>query len=264
MIYISSDVPFFQFDIFEKFSDCITHFISTRNYLNDTDFTIGLNGFISDSMVINNRSIIGNRFGIDLSAFVFANQVHSDHVCSVDSYNRGMGAFDSHSAIACTDALITNKPDICLVAQAADCVPLLFYDPKNNAVAAVHSGWRGTVAKIAARVVESFVGLYGSIPADLIVGIGPCIGSCCYEVGYDVVECVKRAFADYDSLILHNSRFANPIFDLAKANYSILLESGLYPENIEIANYCSKCNNDKLFSARAGDSGRFGAFIMLR
>jgi YfiH family protein len=159
----------------------------------------------------------------------------------------------------------THHSNICLVAQAADCVPILFYDPVRRVIAAAHAGWRGTAAKIAAAVVGSFREHYDSDPRDILVGIGPSIGPCCYEVGLEVAQQVMTAFPDSLQAVLRPSSASGKyIFNLWEANCQTLLSAGVSPQNMEVAEICTRCNNQQFFSARAGDHGRFGAFIMLR
>ncbi len=263
MIFFDTPISYFKFENLSKFSDRIVHFITTRNYLNDSNFSIGLNDFIPDNMAIENREALANQFNLELNNFVFANQIHSNKVTLITDIHKGLGTIQRETAIADTDAMITNYPNICIMSQSADCVPILFYDPVKNVIASAHAGWKGTVARIAENVVKYFVENYNSNPTDLVVGIGPCIGTCCYEVGEEVIEQAKSSLKNADGLFTVIPKFKNPVFDLVKANYNILIELGLNPENIETANICTKCNNEMFFSARAGDKGRFGAFISL-
>ena len=261
-------IPLYGFDILKPYGNSIVHFITTRNHAlppsTENYFTIGLNGAIDNAIVLNNRKALAEQFGFSPSAYVFASQVHDNRVAVVRDEDRGKGAFERSLYLCDIDAMVTNRKGICLVTQAADCVPILFYDPVKKAIGAAHAGWKGTVAKIPAEVVKSFIAEFGSNPKDLVVGIGPSIGSCCYEVGGEVVAMVKDSFGSTDELILGNAKFSKPVFDLWKANYKTLVEAGVNPENIEIAGMCTKCNNHHFFSARAGDKGRFGAGIMLQ
>lgn len=263
MILIGKQVPYYQFKNLNQFSSRITHFISTRNFNGSNQFTIGLNGAVENSEVLKNRKQLARQLSIPPDAYVFASQVHGKGVAIVSSADRGKGAFDRASYLPGVDAMVTNQPEICIVAQAADCVPILFYDPVKNVVASAHAGWKGTVAKISGEVIKAFKKCYSSKPEDIIVGIGPSIGPCCYEVGCEVVNQVKETFGNIDGIILQSTKSAKPAFDLWETNYRILIEGGVKPQNIEVAKICTKCNNSEFFSARAGDQGRFGGFIML-
>ena len=84
------------------------------------------------------------------------------------------------------DALLEDQPGSAIAIKTADCIPILLVDQRHRAVAAVHAGWRGTVARIAARAVEAMRQRFGAEPRDLHAAIGPGIGKCCYEVGAEV------------------------------------------------------------------------------
>ena len=94
------------------------------------------------------------------------------------------------------DASITNRPGLLLAIQTADCVPILLVDPKKRAIAAIHAGWRGTLARIAAKTIGKMQMHFGTNPRDLLAAIGPSIGPCCYEVGTEVATQFLSQFAD--------------------------------------------------------------------
>src|SRR4029077_1589615 len=94
------------------------------------------------------------------------------------------------------DASLPNSRGILLGVQTADCVPILLVDPKKRAVAAIHAGWRGTLARITEKTVGELHSHFGSNPSDLLAAIGPSIGSCCYEVGAELVTQFASQFAD--------------------------------------------------------------------
>jgi len=264
MIYVDAPTPYYQFENLSKFSDRITHFISTRNHNGSNRFTIGMNEYLDEAGVNVNREILAAQFNFKPDSYVFAEQVHGKIVEFISPEKRGLGAFNRASSLPCSDAMITHHSNICIVAQAADCVPILFYDPNKNVIASAHAGWKGTVAKIAGEVIKSYKSLYNSNPQDIIVGIGPSIGPCCYEVGHEVAEQAKESFINTDKLLIQNPKYTKPVLNLWEANISALIEQGVKPENIEVAKVCTKCNNSEFFSARAGDRGRFGGFIMLK
>lgn len=261
-------IPFAQFENLLSYQDTILHFLTTRNSSLPpsvkNNFTIGLNGIVDNATVLRNRRLIANQFGFSSDAFVLASQVHGNRVAIVREEDRGRGAFDRSSYLPDVDAMVTDKPGISLIAQAADCVPILYFDPVRLVIGAAHAGWKGTISRISARVVNVLAAEFGSNPSDLVVGIGPSIGPCCYEVGEEVVGMVKRNFRISDGLIISSNKYSKPVFDLWEANRRILIEEGVAPFRIEQAELCTKCNNNFFFSARSGDKGRFGAVIMLR
>jgi YfiH family protein len=155
--------------------------------------------------------------------------------------------------------MITDCPGALLMQRFADCVPLFFADARGRAVGLAHAGWRGTVLNVAAATVEALTTSYGMKPDELVVGIGPSIGPCCFEVGTDVAE----KFSDKPSVV--SSHESRPHVDLWEANRLALVAAGATPEAIEIAAICTRCNADDYFSHRAlgYPAGRFGGVIGL-
>ena len=120
-------------------------------------------------------------------------QVHGNHVLVADGHERGM--------IGKADGIITNQPGAPLVQRYADCTPILLYDPVRHACGIAHAGWQGTVARCAESTVRAMQMAFGCDPADLLAGIGPAIGPCCYEIGAEVVAAVRDTHADPDRLL---------------------------------------------------------------
>lgn len=180
------------------------------------------------------------------------------------------------------DALITRKRGIALVMSTADCVPLMFYDPRAEAIGVAHAGWRGTARGIAAATVAAMVEQFGSRPADIRAGIGPSIGPCCYEVSEEVRQLFlgQRAFEElpteerFRELVAEAAVFeiaqltarASLRLNLWETNYNQLLLSGLAPEHIELPDMCTSCLKERFFSHRAdqGLTGRFPTILALR
>ena len=251
----------FRFNNLSKFKKEIEHFISDRkggvSPAPYDSLNIGFNTQDDRKYVLRNRKALLEKVGIKLRALTTAKQTHSNNVYLVSPFQRGLGSKDYESAISDTDSLITRSPDILLLVQVADCVPLLIYDPKMKVIAAVHAGWKGTIAKIAEKTVKKMQEEFGSNPKDLVIGIGPSIGPCCYEVGDEVIGNA----GDMKKFIDKKNKF-----DLWKANEFQLTSVRVKRSNIEISGICTKDNSGKYFSARAsnGMTGRFGAGIMLR
>jgi polyphenol oxidase len=154
------------------------------------------------------------------------------------------------------DVLVTSSAARTLMLRYADCTPVLLADPRRRVVAAVHAGWRGSAVRAAGAAVAALRDAFGSRPADIVAGIGPAIGPCCYVVGQDVVE----AFADRPDL------FSNGRLDLWEANRQALVEAGVPSEQIEVAGVCTQCESERFFSHRANDgqpAGRFAALIRI-
>lgn len=155
------------------------------------------------------------------------------------------------------DAVWTTTPGVAACVSVADCVPVLLADPGTGAVAAVHAGWRGTVARIVAEAVAVLHREAGAAPSRLLAAIGPSIGPCCYEVS---PELAARFRAEIGPV---TSGDAAPRLDLWESNRRILVAAGVAPERIERLGRCTSCERDLFFSHRrdAGRTGRQMAFI---
>jgi hypothetical protein len=164
-----------------------------------------------------------------------------------------------------TDATITALPGICLMVMVADCVPVLLFDPVKRVSAVIHAGWRGTVHQITSNTIDTMVSHFGCNPADILAGIGPSIGPCCYEVGEDVKEFVLQSFGTTDGYLVRQKHSSKIHFDLWYANHKQLAGKGVKPENIESSKLCTLCNSETFFSSRAsgGITGRFAAGIYI-
>lgn len=168
------------------------------------------------------------------------------------------------SWLAKADAIITNQPDTPLVMRFADCLPLLFYDPQQNAVGMAHAGWRGTVQGVAANTVRAMQEHFNSNPQDIEVVIGPGISQDCFQVGEEVVAALYDYYGDEaTTLIQRDPADGTAYVDLWGANALDLARAGV--KHIEIAGICTYRNTDEFFSHRGedGKTGRFGAVISL-
>jgi len=204
-------------------------------------------------------------------------QFHSDAILS-------FGSAPTEPSRA--DASVTKGAGLLLAVQTADCVPILLVDPKNRAVAAVHAGWRGTLARIVEKTIGRMQMQFGSKARDLLAAIGPAIGGCCYEVGTEVAAAFSGQFADAAEFFdeLRTGDEPNPLqwmnmmppghqpppkkvlLDLRKANRAQLEAAGVPGANIFVSDLCTGCRRDLLFSYRkeGAESGRMMAVIGIR
>lgn len=168
-------------------------------------------------------------------------QTHSDIVNIIKKENIGK--------IKEGDALVTNLKKTPLLVFVADCVPVAIVDPKKEAVALCHAGWRGTYSKITQKSIENMEKLYGANPEDLVCVLGPSIGPCCYEVSKDLIEKFNTIITNRDEkfYIIKESKY---YLDLWKVNELILTSCGVKKENIVNLNICTSCNSDKFHSYR--------------
>ncbi|MBF0328984.1 MAG: peptidoglycan editing factor PgeF [Nitrospirae bacterium] len=149
------------------------------------------------------------------------------------------------------DAVITNRQKLLIGIQVADCVPILLYDNKKKVAAAVHAGWRGTVAAILKNTVTAMTGRFYSSPENIFIAIGPSIKGCCYQVGPEVVEGVKRASGDGSYIIEKSSKHC---VDLPAANKQQALSLNIPEQNIWISSECTFCMPEKYYSYRFAKS----------
>ena len=182
--------------------------------------------------------------------FARVRQVHGCRVVEADA-----GAAPGEEA----DAVISVIPGVAASVSVADCVPLLIADPRSGSAAAVHAGWRGTLARVAAEGVRALVERHGARPSDLLAAIGPSIGPCCFEVSRELAV----RFRDELGAATGNPRNLGSRADLWLANEQILRAAGLARRRIEVLGRCTSCEDDVFFSHRRdqGRTGRHLAFI---
>ena len=191
------------------------------------------------------------------SEFVGVAQKHGNKVMRVDERDLG-------KIIAGADGLVTNKPGVDLMIRVADCLPILVYDPKNQIVGAAHAGWRGTVAGVAKNLIKKFVNDVKSDPGKLLVGFGPCIEFCHYDVTQERASKIKKAGLG-ESLL--TSITGKIFFDLKRANKGQLLSEGILSKNIDASIKSCTFENTDFYSWRREKpdlSGNFAAVIGLK
>jgi len=188
------------------------------------------------------------------------------------------------------DALLTHAPDLLLGVQTADCVPILLADTRRCVVAAVHAGWRGTLARIAVKTLGRMQMEFGTKPGDVVAALGPAIGRCCYQVGSEVARSFAAQFpgaADwfdgpYEQLAYGEDPLWLPWLtmmppghvpppprvqlDLRVSNRRQLIDAGVPEEQIDVSDLCTACRTDLFFSYRreGGKSGRMMSMIGVR
>jgi YfiH family protein len=252
----------------------------TENVLN-----LGFTDWDTRERVLKNRQTFFAALKAGDMRVIALRQIHSDIVHVVSAANSVPSAEAPNA-----DALITNEPGRLLVVQTADCVPILLADKKRRAIAAIHSGWRGTAQRIAEKTLGRMQMEFGTRPQDVIAALGPGIGQCCYEVGPEVAaefaakfpgarEWFKGAF---DSLARgdngpnwlpwltmrppgHELPEPRAHLDLIAANRAILESAGIPPRNISSSGSCTACRTDLFFSYRRERvTGRMLAAIGIR
>lgn len=205
--------------------------------------------------------------GFDPERLVQSGQVHGNSVFVITEEHAGMGRRRDTPAPATADAMITQAVNVPIITLAADCLPLLMYDPVQRAIAAVHAGWRSTVIDIAGETVRAMQREFGTHPADLRAFLGPAIGVCCNEVGPEVTAAWREIAGGLGPLaeLAVTRPQAKEHFDVPRANSMLLQRVGVRPEHIELSDICTKCNLDDWFSHRGqgAATGRQAGVIML-
>ena len=208
-----------------------------------------------------NYSRLALALGISTDDLVCSTQVHGTFIRVATNEDRGkLFKPNPHQA----DGIITQTPGVALMVFTADCVPILLYDPVKKVAAAVHAGWRSTVANITGIAVEKMNIEFGCSPSDIAAAIGPCISKCCFETDKDVAI----AFGE----VLKESTYADECYsksknkymvDLKEANRILLTRAGL--TDICLSDECTFCSSEKYWSHRKtnGKRGSQAAIISI-
>lgn len=179
---------------------------------------------------------------IPLDHLIIPRQTHSLNVAVIESLPI------SSSVLENVDALVTTLPDVAIAVNTADCVPIILYDPVAHVKAVVHSGWKGTVGRIASNTINTMKQC-GATPSHIIAAMGPCICGKCFEVGSEVVDLFIENGFDSPKVILRHLGQRDHI-DLSQACLQTLTECGIPRDNISLSHHCSRCNPTIFFSAR--------------
>ncbi len=189
-------------------------------------------------------------------------QVHGREVVTVRRGSQPPPVRDAPEA----DAFISDDPGCALAVRGADCVPLLLADRRTGAVAAVHAGWRGTVAGAAGAAVGALWRTFGTRPADLVAAVGPSIGPCCYQVGDELLEAFLAAGHPPARVEAWFARDTALRLDLPAATRDQLVDAGLDPAQIYLCGVCVACHPEHCFSFRREGvgTGRLAGVIRAR
>jgi polyphenol oxidase len=177
--------------------------------------------------VLENRRRAARALGADLGDLVFCAQMHGAEARVVTAADRGRGALSGADAIPAADALVTADPGVAIALLAADCLPIVLYDPVAHVLACVHAGWRGTVARVAESAVTAMRTL-GTRPQDVIACFGPAISADSYQVGSEVIQAAERALGDSARSAYRPDGAGRWLFDLPTANQIVLGQAGVH------------------------------------
>jgi polyphenol oxidase len=264
----------------------LVHGFSTRkggtSVLGDARvLNLGSTEWDSEAAIRVNRAAFVEALGVKASGLARLRQCHGDVIHRVDT---------APAEPLSGDALLTSSPGLLVGVQTADCVPILLADRRHHAVAAVHAGWRGTLARIAEKALGRMKMEFDTRAEDVVAAIGPAIGGCCYEVGPEVAQAFAAQFADarewfegpFDRLAGgddpapfpwlsmtppgHEAPAPRVRLDLRAANRRQLESAGVPPAQIIVSTLCTACRTNLLFSHRRenGKTGRMMAVIGVR
>jgi YfiH family protein len=246
---------FYTFQNLSQQTQC-HHLVTKKEKSEPYSFSLALHTQEDPQQIVQNRKQFSKYFSN--SKFIVAKQTHSANIHIVkEAKELGWNTLDD--AIENCDALITNQKDVMLTILTADCVPILLFDPIEKVVAAVHAGWKGTEQKILFKTVKKMKEVFNSKPENILAGIAPSIGKCCYEVDWNVAQYFKDIENAYDK------KEEKYMLDLPYINKKQLLDAGVQEKNIEISHICTACEVEHYFSYRKenGCSGRFMSMIGL-
>ena len=256
---VKNNIKLLQFNNLTEHED-IVHFSSTRiggkSICKLESLNLGYTVNDNPKNVTQNLESLAKSMGFDRNQMVSPKQTHSKNIGIVNSTN---------DIFPDTDALITNKPGICIFIRTADCVPILLYDPTNKALAAIHSGWKSTIQEISKHTIELMQNEFGTNPKDIVAGIGPSIGPEVYEVGPEVAEVFQKHF-EVNHIVTAIENSDKYLLNLWKVNKQILMESGILENKIEVAEMCTYSTPELFYSARRDGvkTGRLASGIMLK
>lgn len=246
-------IPLLKPTIFETFSEVVAAQTTRQGGVSEGAFrslNLGLSSGDAPEAVLKNREILCRAIGIEPTQLTLSSQIHGDEILRVERSGRYEGF----------DALIANQRDVFLAVSIADCAPILIYDASNQAVAAIHAGWRGTAKAIALKTLRKMNEAFGTRGEDCFAFIGACISGESYEVGEEVATHFSDQVKRYDE---SRKKF---FLDLKAENRRQLEQFGVPPSQIEVSPHCVYREHDRFFSFRfdKGKTGRMLAVIGLK
>jgi polyphenol oxidase len=255
-------IPYYSCRAFENLPH-LRHGFSTRHggapHVRESSLNLANASWDSPARVNENRRRLSAALQLHEAHLITLHQVHSNRVHIIEENSHQWKQSEG-------DALITRGENLAIAVKTADCLPVLVADPAANVIAAIHSGWRGTLAGVLTQTVKEMKRSFGSAPENLLVAIGPGIRSCCFEVGQEVAELFDKMFPGCDLARPISARPEKFFLDLCGALRNQLNHAGVSAQNTFDMNACTCCNTREFFSYRAegSASGRMMAVIGLR
>lgn len=234
--------------------------VSEGNYA-----SFNVNAYCGDSPghVAQNRMALAEAVGVSPDCIVIPHQVHGVEVRQIGEEFAVLSEDVKKMVLEGVDAVMTCLSGYCIGVSTADCIPVLLYDEKRHAVAAIHAGWRGTVARIVQKTIAAMHTAFGTVPQDLSAVIGPGISVDHFEVGDEVYEQFSAAGFGMGQIAERREKWH---INLPLCNELQLLQAGVAEESIVRSHICTYSHADEYFSARklGVESGRIYTAIMMR
>lgn len=197
-----------------------------------------------------NQQLLCTALHIEKEQLIIPYQTHSVNALVIDKEFLQQNAEKRNEQLQNIDALITQEKGVCLCVSTADCTPILLYDRKQQVIAAIHAGWRGSVNYIVRKTLEQMNRLYNTQGEDIFAAIGPCIGFDAFEVGDEVYDAFKQNDFPMEYISGWKPETHKWHIDLQMANSVQLIDFGVPTEQIDICDICTFTHYEKFFSAR--------------
>lgn len=240
--------------IFHNLQTQVTAFSTTRNGgVSKGDYaSMNCTPYTGDDLeaVQRNQQLLCTALHIEKEQLIIPYQTHSVNALVIDKEFLQQNAEKRNEQLQNIDALITQEKGVCLCVSTADCTPILLYDRKQQVIAAIHAGWRGSVNYIVRNTLEQMQRLYNTQGEDIFAAIGPCIGFDAFEVGDEVYDAFKQNDFPMEYISGWKPETHKWHIDLQMANSVQLIDFGVPTEQIDICDICTFTHYEKFFSAR--------------
>jgi polyphenol oxidase len=243
----SQGILYYSCRAFESLAQ-VRHGFSTRcggtSALGKCSLNLGNLALDRPGQVYENRQRFLSALHFENARLITLHQIHSNRVHIIEDVASRQEPLEG-------DALMTRLTGAALAVQTADCLPILIADPEKHAVAAVHSGWRGTLSRVLIKTILEMQRAFDSNPSQLLIAIGPGIRACCFEVGSEVADRFNEEYSGCTLAMPAPSRTGKYLLDLGKALDVQMDLAGIAHENRYDLNVCTRCNTKDFFSYRA-------------
>lgn len=240
--------------LFHNLHTQVTAFSTTRNGgVSKGDYaSMNCTPYTGDDLeaVQRNQQLLCTALHIEKEQLIIPYQTHSVNALVIDKEFLQQNAGKRDEQLQNIDALITQEKGVCLCVSTADCAPILLYDRKQQVIAAIHAGWRGSVNYIVRKTLEQMNRLYNTQGEDIYAAVGPCIGFDAFEVGDEVYDAFKQNDFPMEYISGWKPETHKWHIDLQMANSVQLIDFGVPTEQIDICDICTFTHYEKFFSAR--------------